>query len=280
MVQLLLERGADKEAKCKARSPPTARCGVGARAHLQLPRSRPLLAFRGREAGGAVRASTCARLHCLTCPFCATPQNGKTPLDWAKNDAVLALLRGSGSSGAAAQAAAAPAAAAAKCEADTAAAREAADAASAAERAKQQAEADAAAAQRVAAAEQQARVEAEARKAAEARASALERELAVAREAAANAAAAAAAVPSDVAALLSRLSLSHHGAALVDVLGVASCADVSLLTEAMLKEELPAMKPIERARLLAAAAKLGGDGKAAVAAAPAEAAAPAGARWS
>ena len=92
--------------------------------------------------------------------------------------------------------------------------------------------------------------------------------------------AAATAVPSDVAALLSQLSLSQHGAALVDVLGVASCADVSLLTEAMLKEELPAMKPIERARLLAAAAKLGGDGKAAVAAAPAEAAAPAGACWS
>ena len=59
-------------------------------------------------------------------------------------------------------------------------------------------------------------------------------------------------VPADVAALLARLSLSAHGAALVDVLGVASCADVALLTEADLEKALPAMKLAERRRLLAA----------------------------
>ena len=34
VVQLLLERGADKDAKSNVRAPPTARFGVGVRAHL------------------------------------------------------------------------------------------------------------------------------------------------------------------------------------------------------------------------------------------------------
>jgi hypothetical protein len=65
----------------------------------------------------------------------------------------------------------------------------------------------------------------------------------------------AASVPSDVAALLSALSLSHHGTALVDVLGVSCVADLALLSEAHLKEEVPAMKVAERLRLLKAAAE-------------------------
>jgi hypothetical protein len=65
---------------------------------------------------------------------------------------------------------------------------------------------------------------------------------------------AAAPVPADVAALLCRLSLSQYGPALVDALGVASCADVARLTEAHLKGELPAMKLAERLRLLEAVA--------------------------
>ena len=67
-------------------------------------------------------------------------------------------------------------------------------------------------------------------------------------------------VPSDVAVLLSQLSLSQHGPALCDKLGIACAADMALLTDTMLKEELPAMKPIERAKLLAAA-KHGGSNK-------------------
>jgi hypothetical protein len=124
----------------------------------------------------------------------------------------------------------APAAAAAAAETAAAAARAAA--------AEQQAQAAVAAVAAVAVADA-------ARQAAEARAAAMEREHAAAAEAAA-------AVPSDVAALLARLSLSAHGAALVDVLGMASCADIAMFTEDELKEALPAMKPAERRRLVQA----------------------------
>ena len=69
---------------------------------------------------------------------------------------------------------------------------------------------------------------------------------------------AAPAVPADVANLLSQLSLSAHGPTLCRELGVMCASDLSYITDAMLKVELPALKPIERAKLVAAAAKLGG----------------------
>jgi hypothetical protein len=69
-----------------------------------------------------------------------------------------------------------------------------------------------------------------------------------------TAAAAPSPVPADVAALLSRLSLSAYGPALVDKLGVASCADLARLKEGHLKEELPTMRVAERLRLLEAVA--------------------------
>jgi hypothetical protein len=96
-----------------------------------------------------------------------------------------------------------------------------------------QREADAAAAQRVAAAERAAH----------------DAEAATAAHAAASAS-----VPADVAALLLRLSLSAHGPALCDKLGVASCADLARLKEAHLKDEVPAMRVAERLRLLDAVA--------------------------
>ena len=93
----------------------------------------------------------------------------------------------------------------------------------------------------------------------------------------APAASSSATVPSDVAALLSQLSLTSYGDALVSQLGVASVADLKLLTEADLQDELPAMKLLERRKLIAAASKLGGDSKrlAPVAPAPAATAPPA-----
>ncbi len=78
--------------------------------------------------------------------------------------------------------------------------------------------------------------------------------------AAAAAAVPAAAVPADVAAMLARLALSQHGAALCERLGVAFLCDVAALTDAELQEGLPAMKVAERRRLLAAAKKAGGLG--------------------
>jgi hypothetical protein len=66
-------------------------------------------------------------------------------------------------------------------------------------------------------------------------------------------------VPFDVAALLSQLSLSSYGVALVSQLGVTSVADLRLMTETHLKEELPSMKVAERLRLLDAVSKLGND---------------------
>ena len=72
----------------------------------------------------------------------------------------------------------------------------------------------------------------------------------------------AAAVPSDVATLLASLSLSQHGPALVTTLGLAAASDVALLTDADLEQI--GMKPLERRKLLAAAAP-------AAAAVPAEA---------
>jgi hypothetical protein len=102
-------------------------------------------------------------------------------------------------------------------------------------------------------------------KAAAEQAAAAERAAAEARAAAADDAARRkeraevnAAVPSDVAALLSQLSLSSHGPTLVDKLGVASVADLRLLQEGHLKEEIPEMRTAERLRLLNAVAKLGG----------------------
>ena len=66
----------------------------------------------------------------------------------------------------------------------------------------------------------------------------------------------AAPVPTDVEALLSQLSLSSYGHALVDRLGGVSCvADLRHVTDAMLRAELPAMKPLERAKLLSAVAE-------------------------
>jgi hypothetical protein len=67
------------------------------------------------------------------------------------------------------------------------------------------------------------------------------------------AALAAVVVPSDVAALLRRLSLCSYGAALCHKLGVASVSEVAQLTEADVREQLPAMKVAERRRLLNAA---------------------------
>ena len=61
-------------------------------------------------------------------------------------------------------------------------------------------------------------------------------------------------VPPDMAALLRRVSLASFGPALCDTLGVASVADVQLLTEADFERQLPAMKLAERRRLLKAAA--------------------------
>ena len=69
----------------------------------------------------------------------------------------------------------------------------------------------------------------------------------------APAASPASAVPADVATLLTQLSLSAHGPALVDKLGISCTSDLRHVTDAMLKEELPSLKPIERAKLLAAA---------------------------
>ncbi len=79
---------------------------------------------------------------------------------------------------------------------------------------------------------------------------------------------AAVSVPSDVAALLSRLSLSSYGVALCKELGMACVADAALLTEADLEQV--GMRPLERRKLLAAAK----DASVALAAAPAEAAQP------
>jgi hypothetical protein len=70
--------------------------------------------------------------------------------------------------------------------------------------------------------------------------------------------AAAAAVPEDVAALLSSVSLSAHGTALCNKLGVASVADLALVTDAMLREELPALRAVERAKLLVAVSRAAG----------------------
>ena len=60
-------------------------------------------------------------------------------------------------------------------------------------------------------------------------------------------------VPAAVSSLLSRLSLSQYGPALVAELGVAFVSDLALFSEDDLKEGLPAMKMAERKRLLAAA---------------------------
>ena len=56
-------------------------------------------------------------------------------------------------------------------------------------------------------------------------------------------------MPADVASLLTRLSLSSYASALCD-LGMTSMDDLHLLDEAMLKEEVPSMKPLERRKLL------------------------------
>jgi hypothetical protein len=210
-----------------------------------------------------------------------------TPMDYAANDATRAALRNTtavaSSSNAAAAAAAAQTAADAASAAQRGAAAEraardteaataerqsaAAKAAVAAKEASAtqqrvqavataaaQKKADAAAAQRVAAAERAAR-DAEARAAAAEQQSAAAAAAVAAQQAAAAAhASAAASVPADVAALLSSLSLSAYGPALVDKLGVASCADLARLKEAHLKEELPTMRVAERLRLLEAVA--------------------------
>lgn len=55
-------------------------------------------------------------------------------------------------------------------------------------------------------------------------------------------------IPLDVAAMLSQLGLARFGEALVGKLGMASVADVELLTEADL--EVLGMKPLERRKLL------------------------------
>jgi hypothetical protein len=72
------------------------------------------------------------------------------------------------------------------------------------------------------------------------------------KAAASSAAPSAAAVPADVVALLSRLSLSSYGAALCGALGVRSAAALAFLTDADLVSI--DMKPVERRMLLAAAA--------------------------
>jgi Caspase domain len=78
-------------------------------------------------------------------------------------------------------------------------------------------------------------------------------------------------VPADLAHLLRELSLSAHGTNLVDKLGVTSVADLKYITDDMISKELPTMKPIERAKLLAAT-KTGGSAHTVV---PSPAAAPA-----
>jgi hypothetical protein len=72
----------------------------------------------------------------------------------------------------------------------------------------------------------------------------------------ASAAIASVSVPSDVAALLSRLLLSKYGPAVVSDLGVCSVDDAAFLTEAHL--ESIGMKPVERSKLLAAVASAAG----------------------
>ena len=62
-------------------------------------------------------------------------------------------------------------------------------------------------------------------------------------------------VPGDVAALLARLSLTPHGLALVTNLGVHSVSDLRLLKEEHL-QGVPAMKVVERQKLLAAITEL------------------------
>ena len=52
--------------------------------------------------------------------------------------------------------------------------------------------------------------------------------------------------------MLRELSLSAHGANLVDKLGVTSVSDLKYITDDMISKELPTMKPVERAKLLAA----------------------------
>ena len=69
--------------------------------------------------------------------------------------------------------------------------------------------------------------------------------------------------------------MSSYGDALVSRLGMTSVADLKLLTEADLEKELPAMKLLERRKLIAAASKLGGDSKRLTPVAPAPAQAPA-----
>jgi hypothetical protein len=126
----------------------------------------------------------------------------------------------------------------------------------------------AAAAQRVAAAERAARD-------AEARAAAAEQQSAAVLAAAAAQAQVSASVPADVAALLSRLSLSKYGPALVDALGVASVAAAAFATDADLASI--GMKPVERRMFLSAAAAPAPN-TLPPAPAPAPAAAPVGVR--
>ena len=63
----------------------------------------------------------------------------------------------------------------------------------------------------------------------------------------------ASAVPPDVAALMSSLSLSAYGPGLVEKLGASTVADLEYITLQMLKEDV-GMKPLEAARLLNAVA--------------------------
>ena len=62
-------------------------------------------------------------------------------------------------------------------------------------------------------------------------------------------------MPADVAALLAAHALSAHGPALVDALGVESVGDLLLINEVDLEKHMPAMKVVQRRRLLAAVAK-------------------------
>ena len=71
-------------------------------------------------------------------------------------------------------------------------------------------------------------------------------------QAAQAAPAASVAVPADVAALLSSVSLSQYGGVLCDHHGVTSVSDLRLFDEAHLERALPALKMAERLRLLAA----------------------------
>ena len=75
------------------------------------------------------------------------------------------------------------------------------------------------------------------------------------RQAAAAPAASAVVVPADVAGFLAAHSLSAHGPALVDALGVECVDHLHLLTEDDLKEHVPSMKVVQRRLLLAAVAK-------------------------